>query len=335
MKDWNMAGIDVSVVVPLYNEEQSVALLVKRVADTMRTTGKTWELVTVDDGSRDDTARLVAGLAADYPELKPVYFRRNYGQTAAMQAGFDHAQGAIVVTMDGDLQNDPADIPALVQKMEDTGADVVSGWRKHRKDAALKRNLPSKIANRLIAKVTGVHLHDYGCSLKAYRGDLLKDLRIYGELHRFIPAIAAQYGARVEEMVVSHHARQFGQSKYGIDRTIRVALDIIQVFFFQKYLHRPLHFFGYGGLLMLVPGGLLAAYLTVLKLFGENIGGRPLLLLAVMLILMGVQLLGMGLLAEILVRIYHEPGGRKQYVLRSVPPSTGKKTPPKAPKKLK
>lgn len=326
-----MAGIDVSVVVPLYNEEQSVGILVQRVAETLRATGKSWELVTVDDGSRDQTAAIVAGLAREYPELKPVYFRRNYGQTAAMQAGFDHAQGAIVVTMDGDLQNDPADIPALVQKMEDTGADVVSGWRKNRKDAALKRNLPSKIANRLIAKVTGVHLHDYGCSLKAYRGDLLKDLRIYGELHRFIPAIAAQYGARVEEMVVSHHARQFGQSKYGIDRTIRVALDIIQVFFFQKYLHRPLHFFGYGGLLMLIPGGLIAAYLTVLKLFGADIGGRPLLLLAVMLILMGVQLLGMGLLAEILVRIYHEPGGRKQYVLRSTPPVVAK-TAPKGPK---
>lgn len=313
--------MDISVVVPLYNEEETLPLLVEKVTAVMRASGKAWELVAVDDGSRDGTAQVLARLAAETPELQPVYFRRNYGQTAAMQAGFDHAEGEIVVTMDGDLQNDPADIPRLIAHLEATGTDIVSGWRKNRQDHALKRNLPSRIANSLIAKTTGVHLHDYGCSLKAYRKDVLEDLRIYGELHRFIPAIAAQYGAKVTELEVSHKARQFGESKYGIDRTIRVALDIIQVFFFQKFLHRPMHFFGYAGLVLMVPGGLMMTYLFLIKLFGADIGGRPMLLTAMMLILLGVQLLGMGLLAELLVRIYHEPLGRKQYVLRSKPPA--------------
>lgn len=308
--------LDVSVVVPLYNEEESVALLVQRVAEVMRATKKSWELVCIDDGSRDSTAAVLQELTKDYKELRVISFRRNYGQATAMQAGFDHARGEIVVTMDGDLQNDPKDIPALVKKMEETGADIVSGWRKERKDHAVKSNFPSRVANKLIAKLSGVKLHDLGCSLKAYRADLLKDLKIYGELHRFIPVVASQYGARVEEMEVSHHARQFGKSKYGIDKTIRVMLDIIQLFFFQKFLHRPLHFFGYAGLICLIPGGIFMAYLTLIKLFGADIGGRPLLMAAVMLILMGVQLLGMGVLAELLVRIYHEPGGRKQYVLR-------------------
>lgn len=234
--------MDVSVVVPLYNEEETLPLLVDKVVKVMRASGKTWELVAVDDGSKDQTAEILAQLAAKVPELKPLYFRRNYGQTAAMQAGFDHAEGEVVVTMDGDLQNDPADIPRLIAHLEETGVDIVSGWRKNRQDHAIKRNLPSKIANRLIGNITGVRLHDYGCSLKAYRKDVLEELKIYGELHRFIPAIAAQYGAKVTELPVAHQARQFGESKYGIDRTIRVALDIIQVYFFQKFLHRPMHF---------------------------------------------------------------------------------------------
>lgn len=311
--------MDVSIVVPMKNEEESLPHLVRKVADVMRATALDWELVCVDDGSTDRTANVLAELARDYTELKPIYLRRNYGQSAAMQAGFDAATGAIVVTMDGDLQNDPADIPALLKKMKETGADIVSGWRKHRKDHAIKSNLPSRIANNLIAKLSGLKLHDLGCSLKAYRRDLLDEVKIYGELHRFIPVVAVQYGAKVEEMVVQHHARQFGVSKYGIDKTIRVMLDIIQLYFFQRFLHRPLHFFGYAGLLCLVPGGLIAFGLTVWKLLGHDIGGRPLLTLAVLLILMGVQLLGMGVLAELLVRIYHEPLGRKQYLQRKAP----------------
>lgn len=308
----------ISIVVPLYNEEESVTQLVSRVAETMRATKFAWELVLVDDGSRDDTAQIVAGLEKNYPELQPVFFRRNYGQTAAMQAGFDHARGEIIVTMDGDLQNDPKDIPALLAKMDETGADIVSGWRKERMDNAVTSNFPSRMANKLLKRITGLKLHDSGCSLKAYKADLLKELKIYGELHRFIPAVAMQYGAKVEEVVVTHHARQFGESKYGVDKTIRVALDIIQLYFFQKFLHRPMHFFGYIGLVLMVPGGLLLTYLTILKLFGHDIGGRPLLIGAVMLVLLGVQLLGMGVLGELLIRIYHEPQGRKQYVTRKV-----------------
>lgn len=310
----------VSIVIPLYNEEGSIALLVEKVTAVMRPVMKTrhesWELVAINDGSRDGTEAKLRQLAAKYPELVPIYFRRNYGQAAAMQAGFDHARGDIIITMDGDLQNDPKDIPALIKRMKETGADIVSGWRKERQDHAIKSNLPSRIANRLIARISGLRLHDLGCSLKAYRADVIKNIHIYGELHRFIPVIATQYGASVDEVVVTHHARQFGESKYGLDKSIRVALDIIQIYFFQKFLHRPLHFFGYAGLMCLVPGGLVAAYLTILKVLGYSIGGRPLLMLAVLLILMGVQLLGMGVLAELLVRIYHEPGGRKLYTLK-------------------
>lgn len=308
--------VDVSVVVPLYNEEESAGLLVEKVAVAMRARKYRWELVAVNDGSRDGTEAVLVKLEKAYPELKAVYLRRNYGQTAAMQAGFDHARGEVIVTLDGDLQNDPKDIPALLDRMDETGADIVSGWRKERQDHALKNNLPSRIANRLLVKVTGLNLHDSGCSLKAYRADLLKELKIYGELHRFIPAVAMQYGAKVEEVVVTHHARQFGESKYGVDKSIRVALDLIQLYFFQKFLHRPMHFFGYAGLVLMVPGSLLLSYLFVLKVFGHDIGGRPLLIGAVMLVLLGVQLLGMGVLGELLVRIYHEPQGRKQYLTR-------------------
>ncbi len=310
-------AVDVSVVVPLYNEEESLPLLVEKTVAALRPTGLRWELVCVNDGSRDGTAAVLEALEAATPELVGVYFRRNYGQTAAMQAGFDAAQGAIIVTMDGDLQNDPKDIPALLAKMAETDADIVSGWRKDRQDSELTSNLPSRLANRLLAKITGLKLHDSGCSLKAYRADLIDELHIYGELHRFIPAVAMQYGARVEEVVVTHHARQFGASKYGIDKTIRVALDIIQLYFFQKFIHRPMHFFGYGGLLLMVPGGLMMTWLLLLKVLGEDIGGRPMLMAAMMLILLGVQLLGMGILGEILIRIYHEPQGRKQYLLRA------------------
>lgn len=308
--------MDVSIIVPLFNEEQNVPLLVNRVLEAMRPTGKTFELICVDDGSRDGTALALLDMQAKTPELKPLFFRRNFGQTAATQAGFDAATGNVIVTMDGDLQNDPSDIPALLDKLEKSGADVVSGWRKNRQDHAVKNNFPSRVANRLIANIIGLRLHDLGCNLKAYRADLIAEMHIYGELHRFIPAIAIQYGAKVEEMVVQHHARQFGQSKYKLDKAIRVSLDIIQLYFFQKFLRRPLHFFGYVGLCCLVPGGLMALYLTLLKFSGDNIGGRPLLMLSILMILMGVQLLGMGVLAEMLVRIYHEPKGRKTYTLR-------------------
>lgn len=309
----------ISIVVPMYNESETVQNLVKRVTDEMSKTKWTWELICVDDGSKDDTAKQLSNIAQKNKHLKPVFFRRNYGQTAAMQAGFDHATGEIIVTMDGDLQNDPKDIATVVSHMEKTGVDIVSGWRKDRQDHALKRNLPSRIANKLIGKMTGVQLHDYGCSLKAYNADLMKNVKIYGELHRFIPAIASQYGATLDEVVVTHHARAHGQSKYGIDRTFRVILDLILMTFFLKYQQRPMHAFGYLGLACLTPGGLMATYLTLLKLTGHDIGGRPLLMLSVMLILIGVQLIGMGIMGEVLMRIYHEPQGRKQYLTRATP----------------
>jgi glycosyltransferase involved in cell wall biosynthesis len=314
------AAPQVSVVIPIYNEAENLLDLVTRVHDAIAPSGRSFELICIDDGSRDGSARILEQLAATRDWLKPVYLIRNYGQSTALQAGFDIATGEFIVTLDGDLQNDPIDIPRLVdQLVASPDVDVISGWRKARQDAALSRKLPSMLANGLISKVTGVKLHDYGCALKLYRAQVIHDLRLYGELHRFIPALAAEVGAKIIEVPVLHHARTRGTSKYGIDRTFRVILDLLLMKFMLSYLHRPLHFFGGAGLWLLTPGLLFGGYLTVLKLLGENIGGRPLLLLSVLLILMGVQLIGMGLLGEVLIRVYHEPEGRDQYRLRPPP----------------
>jgi len=313
-------NIDISVVIPIYNEEENLPDLVARVEEALAPSGFSFELICVDDGSKDRSANVLQSLAARTPWLKPLYLMRNYGQTAALQAGFDAVRGRYTVTLDGDLQNDPLDIPQLIQTLETTpDINMISGWRKDRQDAAINRKIPSMIANRIIAKVTGVKLHDYGCALKAYRTDLVQRIRLYGELHRFIPVLAAEAGAKIMEVPVRHHARTKGVSKYGIDRTFRVILDLLLMKFMLRYLHRPLHAFGGAGLWMLVPGLGVCGYLTLLKLFGENIGGRPLLMLGVMLVLMGVQLIGLGLLGEILIRIYHEPEGRAQYRLRPPP----------------
>ena len=311
---------DVSIVIPVYNEQENLPDLVARVGAAMTPSGFSFELICVDDGSRDDSAQVLAGLAAGTPWLKPRYLMRNYGQTAALQAGFDAVQGRYTVTLDGDLQNDPLDIPQLIRTLEERrDINMISGWRKERQDAAVNRKIPSLIANRLIAKVTGVELHDYGCALKAYRTELIRSIRLYGELHRFIPVLAFEAGAKILEVPVRHHARTRGVSKYGIDRTFRVVLDLLLMKFMLRYLHRPLHAFGGVGLWMLVPGLGICGYLAALKLLGENIGGRPLLLLGIMLVLMGVQLIAIGLLGEILIRIYHEPEGREQYRLRPPP----------------
>ncbi len=310
--------VDISIVAPVYNEEESVPHLVRKVYDVMTKTSYTWELICIDDGSSDKSAEIMAKMALDYPQFKPVFFRRNYGQTAAMQAGFDHAKGDVVITMDADLQNDPADIPAMMKKMDETGADIVAGWRKNRKDKTISRKIPSKIANKLVAKVTGIDIHDTGCSLKAFKKEVLEGVRIYGEMHRFIPAVMSQNGAKVEEMVVRHHARQFGETKYGIDRTFRVLLDLILLGFFRKYINRPMHAFGMAGLICLTIGGASGTYLLALKIMGNDIGGRPLLLVAVIMVLMGVQLIGMGILGELMMRMYHEPKGRRQYVTKEV-----------------
>ncbi|WP_126446816.1 glycosyltransferase family 2 protein [Sulfuricystis multivorans] len=308
----------VSVVIPIYNEIENLDELVTRLETALA--GLDFEALLVDDGSKDGSGQRLAELAATRPWLKPIFLAKNYGQSTAMQAGFDAARGEVIVTLDGDLQNDPADIPRLLQMLDaEPEVDILSGWRKTRQDAAIKRKLPSRIANGLISKVTGVHLHDYGCSLKVYRRAALANVRLYGELHRFVPALAAQFGARVKEVVVSHHPRTRGRSKYGIDRTLRVILDLLLVQFMSRYLQRPIQFFGGIGIALALPGAAILAYLAALKLGGESIGGRPLLLFGAILLLMGVQLVGMGLLGEIMVRIYHEPAGRAQYLVRDTP----------------
>ena len=307
--------LDLSVVVPLYNEEESLPYLVEQLTDALRPSGERFELVLVNDGSSDRTAEVLEQLSHEVPELVAVLLRKNYGQTAAMAAGFDVAQGDVIVSLDGDLQNDPADIPMLLAKLRE-GYDLVSGWRHQRQDAALQRKLPSRIANRLIGRVTGVKLHDYGCSLKAYRREVLSDMRLYGELHRFLPALAFIEGARITEVKVNHRARQYGSSKYGIDRTFRVLMDLLTVWFMKRFLTRPMYVFGFGGLIAMLGSLLASTYLLAVKLMGGDIGNRPLLTLAVVLGLAGIQLFCFGLLGELLIRTYHESQGRPIYRIR-------------------
>ncbi|GAB4377601.1 MAG: glycosyltransferase [Elainellaceae cyanobacterium] len=314
----SMVQLQVSVVVPIYNEVESIPRLLDAIASTLQENGISYEIVIVDDGSSDGSTQLLRNLAQQRNDLRAVLLRRNYGQTAAMAAGFSHAQGQSIITLDGDLQNDPRDIPLLLAKLEE-GYDLVSGWRKNRQDAMVTRLIPSKIANWLIARVTGVNLHDYGCSLKAYRLELVMDMNLYGELHRFIPALAFIEGARIAEIPVRHHARQFGRSKYGLGRTFRVLMDLFTIYFMKRFLTRPMHVFGLFGLVSMIAGIVLGFYLTILKLgFGENIGDRPLLILAVVLFLTGVQLFSFGLLAELSMRTYHESQNRPIYRVREV-----------------
>ena len=314
----NTSQPELSVVVPIYNEVESIPSLIKAIATSLSATDLTYELICVDDGSRDGSSELLKQQAQARTDLRVVLLRRNYGQTAAMAAGFNYARGQVIVTLDGDLQNDPADIPLLLAKLQE-GYDMVSGWRKNRQDAAVTRLLPSKIANWLIGKITGVKLHDYGCSLKAYRQELVADMNLYGELHRFLPALAYIEGARITEMPVRHHARRYGTSKYGLGRTFRVLMDLLTIWFMKKFLTRPMHVFGLLGLISMFLGTLLGSYLTFLKIgLGEEIGNRPLLILAVVLLLTGVQLFSFGLLAELLMRTYHESQGRPIYRVREI-----------------
>lgn len=308
----------VSIVIPVYNEAENLRDLVVQVKAAMASQPRSFELLLVDDGSRDGSRALLRELASENDWLRPLSLIRNYGQSTALQAGFDHARGEFIVTLDGDLQNDPVEIPRLLALLDaDPDVDVVSGWRKDRQDKALTRRLPSLIANQVISTVTGVHLHDYGCALKAYRREVIANLRLYGEMHRFIPALAAEAGGRVVEVPVLHHARTRGVSKYGLGRIGRVVLDLMWVKFLMRFLQRPLHAFGGLGLALLVPGLAMLAWLAFDKLaLGNDIGGRPLLMLGVLLALMGVQLVATGLIGEVLTRIYHEPRGRRQYGLR-------------------
>lgn len=309
---------DVSVVVPIHDEVESLPLLLEAIASTLSSSQVNYEIICVDDGSTDGSGAFLKEQAQIRTDLKAVILRRNYGQTAAMAAGFYYAVGKAIVTLDADLQNDPADIPMLLAKL-DEGYDLVSGWRQKRQDGAVNRLLPSKIANWLIRRTTSVNIHDYGCSLKAYRSELLADMNLYGELHRFLPALAYIEGARITEIPVRHHARRFGRSKYGIWRTFRVLMDLLTILFMKKFLTRPMHVFGLLGLISMFSGTAIGIYLTFVKLaLGEMIGNRPLLILAVLLLLTGVQLFCFGLLAELLMRTYHESQGRPIYRVREV-----------------
>lgn len=318
----NPEKIAVSVVVPVFNEEESVVTLGQRLHDSLSTLGRTYEIILVDDGSKDRTWERLCELARKIPHLRLIRFRRNFGQTAAMSAGFDAARGEVIVTLDADLQNDPADIPLLLERM-DAGCDVVSGWRKDRKDTFINRRLPSIIANGLISKITGVHLHDYGCTLKAYRREVMQGVRLYGEMHRFIPALASWVGGRIEEVVVRHHARQFGTSKYGIGRTFRVLLDLFTVKFLLQYSTRPIQIFGRIGLFFFAAALLMLGWVSVDRLFilhaevGSYLIKRPFWIITpLMFIGFALQFISMGLLAEVQVRTYHESQQKPIYVIR-------------------
>lgn len=307
-----------SVVIPLYNEVDSISTLQLKLSEALAALALPYEIIVVDDGSSDGSFEKLQAWHETDARLKVIRFRRNFGQTAAFAAGFDLARGEVVVTLDADLQNDPNDIGTLLAKINE-GYDVVSGWRTRRHDPYLTRRLPSHMANALISKVTGVALHDYGCSLKAYRREIVKNIRLYGELHRFIPAVASWMGVAVAEVPVNHQARQFGKSKYGLSRTIRVLLDLMTVRFLLSYSTRPIQIFGLLGLGAFGLGTLLGLYLTAVKLvWGQNIGERPLLLLAVLLVMIGVQLVMMGLLGELTVRTYYEAQNKPIYVVREV-----------------
>jgi glycosyltransferase involved in cell wall biosynthesis len=324
------ARVDLSVVVPLYNEKDNLAELHQQLVQALDPLGRPFELLLVDDGSRDGTREALVELEQCDRRVRAVLLRRNFGQTAAFSAGFERSQGAIVVTSDGDLQNDPADIPRLVEKLEQEDLDMVCGWRKARHDPLSKR-IPSFFANRLISWSTGVALHDYGCSLKVMRGELARGLRLYGEMHRFIPAVASWSGVTLAEVPVNHRPRTRGSSKYGIGRTIRVLLDLFTVKFLISYGTRPAHLFGLMGLGCGALGFGVLAYLSVLKVgFGEAIGGRPLLLLGALLFLTGVVLVCFGLIGELLVRIWHESQGKPIYVVQERHPARGGPGAPKA-----
>jgi glycosyltransferase involved in cell wall biosynthesis len=309
---------DLSVVIPIRNEEPNLPELYREFTETLTAWGRSYELVLVDDGSTDRSFAILSELQAKDARVRVIRFRRNFGQTAAFAAGFKYARGALIVTADGDLQNDPHDIARLVDMIAE-GADIVCGWRKDRKDTLITRRIPSMLANRLISWATGVQLHDYGCSLKVFRAEVVKPLKLYGEMHRFLPAIASELGVTIREVVVNHRARQHGSSKYGLSRTIRVILDLMTVKFLLSYSTKPLQIFGLVGGGMLLSGFVVSAWLAYQRLFGyQSIANRPLLLFGILLIFTGLQLLTLGLLAELQARTYHESQDKPTYVIREI-----------------
>ncbi len=308
----------ISVVIPIYNEEENVTLLYDELTEVMKSMACSYEILFVDDGSTDSTLSILQSMQAEDQRIVVVKFRRNFGQTAAMSAGFDYSSGDVIITMDGDLQNDPRDIPRFIQKIEE-GFDVVTGWRHDRKDAFLNRRLPSIIANKIISWTTGVDLHDYGCTLKAFRKEVIKNIHLYGEMHRFIPAIASGMGISFTEIKVNHRARQFGTSKYGISRTIRVVLDLITVKFLLSYATRPIQIFGLLGVISGTAGFLIALIMTIQRQFFDiPLSDRPMLLLAIVLIFVGIQFISIGLIGELQARTYHETQKKPVYYVKEV-----------------
>jgi glycosyltransferase involved in cell wall biosynthesis len=312
------SSIKLSVVVPVYNEVENLTPLVEEIETVLKCMAQEFEVIIIDDGSNDGSHELLRALHQEKTWLKVIRLKRNFGQTPAVAAGLHYARGEVIVPMDGDGQNDPRDIPRLLAKLAE-GFDLACGWRLPRQDPYWSRQLPSQMANNLISRITGVRLHDYGCTLKAIRKEIAKDLRLYGEMHRFIPALADERGARIAEIQVHHRPRRHGSSKYGIARTFRVLLDLLTVKFLQLYATRPLHVFGLIGLSSVALGFVLGIYLTVQKLvYGQEIGGRPLLLLTLLLILIGFQFISMGLLGELLARTYHESQDKPIYVIGEI-----------------
>lgn len=310
---------DLSLIVPVYNEEESLPFLMEAICTTMQPLQQTWEVVFVDDGSVDRSVDVMKRLLEAYPEhIRIVVFRRNFGQTAAIAAGIDYSKGNIIILLDADMQNDPADIPMLLAKL-DEGYDLVSGWRKNRQDNRLTRTIPSNLANGLISWATGVHLHDYGCTLKAYRREVLDGFRLYGEMHRFIPVFANSVGARITELPVRHHSRKYGRAKYGLERTVKVILDLFTVKFLLTYSSKPIYLFGGAGMSLIFGSGILLTYLFVRKIFeGISILGSPLFQLGVMFFILGFQSILMGLIAELLARTYHESQKKPTYTIRKI-----------------
>ncbi len=308
--------MDLSIVIPVMDEEENIESLLSQLEDELSRVGKSYEIIAIDDGSKDRTYEILKGLHQKARNLKVIRFPANFGQTAALAAGFDHAKGDIIITIDADLQNDPQDIPKLLEKLGE-GYDVVSGWRKKRKDPLLTRRIPSIVANKVISFFTGVHLHDYGCTLKAYRREVVKNIDLYGQMHRFIPALAKWVGAKIAEVEVRHHPRKYGKSKYGMSRVVGVILDLITVRFLLSYSTRPIQIFGLLGFIAGLIGFVLAVYLSVLKVFfGVSLANRPLLLLAIFLIFIGIQFISMGLLGEMQARTYHESQNKPIYVIK-------------------
>src|SRR4030043_1754473 len=312
----NASGIDLSIVIPIYNERESVAKLYEELNRTLSAMSLKYEVLLIDDGSTDGTFDELKKIHGKNKLFKIIRFRKNFGQTPAISAGFNFAEGEVIVTLDSDLQNDTRDIPLIIEKLNE-GYDIVSGWRVNRKDKAITRRFPSAVANKIISKLTGVYLHDYGCTLKAYRKEVVKNIELYGEMHRYIPAIASWMGVRVAEVPVRHHSRKYGKSKYGVSRTIKVVLDIITVKFLLSYSQRPIQMFGLLGLFSGTVGFIVTAYLIIMRLFfSQALSERPLFILSIFMVFIGIQLITMGLLAEVLMRVHQEVGNKTTYAIK-------------------